>query len=256
MTQDCSTSLSTASENHGSDNRRFSNGIHIAEAETSSASGIEGVSVCESPLPLSSPTNSTTVAGGVTRPVTSPHAPLALPWGYIYLHNKRVELFKKQIDAYNLSHPDSAHPCFVHYSYRYKQKSDGRGVTKVRVPSVSGLVFLQGEPSDLQSFLKSNYPQYHLVNDCSTGRAASISHSMMQPFMEAATAHPDNITFLRDPFIKFAKDHTRLRILSGPFKGMEGYIIRIHRDRQLVMEFGGYAVAIRGVHNEDFEVAE
>ena len=30
--------------------------------------------------------------------------------------------------------------------------------------------------------------------------------------------------------------------------------MRIDRDRQLVMEFGGYAVAIRGMRNEDFEV--
>lgn len=249
MTQDCSTSLSTANEDYGPDNHRFSNGIHIAEADTSSAPGIEGVSVCESNRPLSSPSI-------LPHTFPAPNSTQASPWGYIYLHNKRVELFKKQIDAYNISNPGSAHQCFVHYSYRYKQKSDGRGVTKVRLPSVSGLVFLQGEPSDLQSFLKANYPQYHLVKDCSTGKAASIAHSVMQPFMEAASAHPENITFLRDPFVKFAKDHTRLRILSGPFKGLEGYIIRINRDRQLVMEFGGYAVAIRGVYNEDFEVAE
>ena len=62
------------------------------------------------------------------------------------------------------------------------------------------------------------------------------------------------ITFLRDPFVKFAQNHTKLRVLSGFFQGQEGYIVRIDRDRQLVFSFGGYAVAIRGVHNEDFEV--
>ena len=36
----------------------------------------------------------------------------------------------------------------------------------------------------------------------------------------------------------------------------EGYIVRIDRDRQLVFDFGGRAVAIRGVHKEDFEVVE
>ena len=56
--------------------------------------------------------------------------------------------------------------------------------------------------------------------------------------------------------VKFAKDHVKLRVLTGLFKGLEGYIVRIDRDRQLVMEFAGYAVAIRGVHNEDFEVVE
>lgn len=225
--------------------QRFPVGIHITEADAPSAPGMEGISVCDATSLPHSPHNT-----------GNGQAPHNAPWGYLYLHNKRVELFKQQVDAYNLAHPDSPHRCFVHYSYKYQPKNNGRGVAKTKLPSISGLVFLQGNPSDLQAFLRENHPQYHLVNDCSTGKSASIADSVMQPFIEAATLKPENITFLREPFIKFAQAHTKLRILSGPFRGLEGYIIRINRDRQLVMNFGGYAVAIRGVHNEDFEVAE
>ena len=56
-------------------------------------------------------------------------------------------------------------------------------------------------------------------------------------------------------FIKFAKDHVKLRVLTGIFKGREGYVVRVLRDRQLVMNFCGYAVAISNVHMEDFEIA-
>lgn len=45
-------------------------------------------------------------------------------------------------------------------------------------------------------------------------------------------------------------------LLTGPFKGQEGYVVRVNRDRQLVMDLGGYAVAISRVHREDFEVVE
>ena len=143
------------------------------------------------------------------------------------------------------------------YSWQFKNNNSWTlGVIKKQQPTISGLVFLQGEVKELQTFLQTNYPHYHLVNDCSTGQPASISHKMMQPFMQVVSAHPENVTFLRDPFIKFAKDHVKLRVLTGLFKGMEGYIVRVDRDRQLIMELGGYAVAIRGVHKEDFAVVE
>ena len=77
--------------------------------------------------------------------------------------------------------------------------------------------------------------------------------AVMQPFMNVMKTHPEQVTFLRDPFEKFAREHVKLRVLTGPFAGYEGYIVRIDRDRQLVFDFGGYAVAIRGVHKEDFE---
>lgn len=123
-------------------------------------------------------------------------------------------------------------------------------------PTVSGLVFLQGETRQLKSFLIHNFPQYYLVNDCSTGKPAIIADSLMRPFMKIMNENPERVTFLRDPFVKFAKDHVKLRVLTGLLKGQVGYVVRILRDRQLVMDFGGYAVAIGNVHREDFEIAE
>ena len=78
----------------------------------------------------------------------------------------------------------------------------------------------------------------------------------MQPFMQVMATEPNRVTFLRDPFVKFAKDHVKLRVLTGIMAGQVGYVVRILKNRQLVMDFGGYAVAISNVHNEDFEIAE
>lgn len=174
-------------------------------------------------------------------------------WGYVYLHNMIVKSFEEKVADYNALHSESRHACFIHRSYRYKVKRDGKGAKKELCPTISGLVFLQGRTKDLQVFLKENFPTVHLVNDCCTGKPASIEHRVMEPFMALMSVQPENVTFLREPFERFARDHVRLRVLSGLFKGHEGYIVRIDRDRQLVMEFAGYAVAIRGVHKEDFE---
>lgn len=177
-------------------------------------------------------------------------------WGYVYLHNMIVKSFEEKVADYNALHSESRHACFIHRSYRYKVKRDGKGAKKELCPTISGLVFLQGRTKDLQVFLKENFPTVHLVNDCCTGKPASIEHRVMEPFMALMSVQPENVTFLREPFERFARDHVRLRVLSGLFKGHEGYIVRIDRDRQLVMEFAGYAVAIRGVHKEDFEEVE
>ena len=78
----------------------------------------------------------------------------------------------------------------------------------------------------------------------------------MRTFIHIMKEEPERVTFLRDPFVKFAQDHVKLRILTGSLAGQEGYVVRILRNRQLVMNIGGYAVAINNVHNEDFEIAE
>ena len=220
MTQDCFDSLATADVN-----KRLPKGIHVTKTDDASDLGIERTHCREEEL----------------------------PWGYLYLHNMTVPVFERQMNAYNAAHPDAPHACFVHRSYSYKQKTERGGVKKELKPTVSGLVFLQGTTSDLQAFLRLYYPQYHLVKDHSRNAPASITNAVMQPFMTVLRNNPERVTFLRDPFEKFARDHVKLRVLTGIFAGYEGYIVRIDRDRQLVFDFGGHAVALRGIHKEDFE---
>lgn len=230
MTQDCSMSLSIAKEK-----KSLPNGIHITRAENDPAPGMDFVSKKQA-------------AERILKTSEKVHS-----WGYIYIRNMAVQAFEEKMEDYNACHEDARHACFVHRSYRYKARKDDKGAKKELRPTISGLVFLQGRTKDLQLFLKEHFPQYHLVNNCSTGKPAAIEDRVMKSFMALMSAAPENITFLREPFERFAKEHVRLRVLSGLFKGQEGYIVRIDRDRQLVMDFAGYAVAIRGLHKEDFE---
>ena len=180
------------------------------------------------------------------------------PWGYLMLQHMMAKKLEEQLKAYNSNPANTPQPFFIHKSYRYQYKNaDGTGgVKKTYAVSVSGLVFLQGTTSQLQTFLSANYPTFHLVNNCATGRPASIPDTIMQPFMNTVKERPENITFLHDKFAQFAKNHVKLRVLTGLFKGCEGYIVRIDRDRQLVFDFAGRAVAVRGVHKEQFMVVE
>ena len=75
----------------------------------------------------------------------------------------------------------------------------------------------------------------------------------MEPFMRVAETDSERLRFLLRPFVYYSKNRTMLRILTGEYAGLEGYVIRIARDRRLVIDVGGMAVAISGVHAERFE---
>lgn len=228
MTQVCSLPSSTADVNVKLDDKRLPKGIHIIGADDESVPKVEEVSHNEE---------------------------VEAPWDYLFLQHLAAEKFYKTLK--NEHFDDAFVPrCFIHRTTTYKRKPNGRGVMKEEKPSVSGLVFLQGETKELRTFLQNNFPQYHLVNNCMTGLPASIKDSVMRPFMRVIETEPERVTFLRDPFIKFAQDHIKLRVLTGILAGQEGYVVRILRDRQLVMDFGGNAVAISNVHNEDFLIVE
>ena len=233
MTQDCLDSPSTADVS-----KRLPKGIHVIGAEKLSDPSVEGMSRRKRTEKKEDPSTDPT------------------SWSYLFILHMAVKGLEKRLKDFNAD--ETKQPFFIHktFRYSYKDKEREQGVKKTLEQSVSGLVFLQGTVKSLQEFLKTHFPQYHLVNDRSLGRPASIKDSVMQPFMNVMKTHPEQVKFLRDDFEKFAKDHVKLRVLTGPFKGYEGYIVRIDRDRQLVFNFGGYAVAIRGVHKEDFEIVE
>ena len=228
MTQVCSLTSSTADVNETHSNKHLPKGIHVIRSDEKSARKVEEL----------------------------PHGEeKQLPWGYLFIQHFAAEKFEKTLETVELT-GNFKPRCFIHRTVSYRHKPNGRGVVKEERPTVSGLVFLQGETADLRTFLQDNFPRYHLVNNCMTGKPASIKDSVMQPFMQVMQTEPERVTFLRDPFVKFAKDHVRLRVLTGVMAGQEGYVVRILKNRQLVMDFGGYAVAINNVHNEDFEIAE
>lgn len=168
-------------------------------------------------------------------------------WCYLYVHHSKVGLFADRLNRDGVPH-------FIHKSVTYERKKQARGVRAVERPTVSGLIFLQGAPRMLQDYLNGNFPDRHLVNDCSTRRPAVIPDRVMQPFMRVLQVSPERVRILLRPFTYYAGRNVLLRITTGFLAGIEGYVIRIDRDRRLIMNVGGMSVAISGIHCEKFEV--
>lgn len=188
------------------------------------------------------------------------------PWSYLFIRKRDAEYFSlkaeteggfrtfihRTIIADESGKPTKGKP---NSSAQDREAGNGTTATEGR-PTISGLLFIQGKTKVIKKYLWERFPQYHLVNDCSTRKAAVIPDSVMQPFMRIANTDPSRIRFLVNPLTHYAEGNTLVEIMTGPLAGLQGYIIRIDRDRKLVIGVGDMTVAIGGVHKENFEKVE
>lgn len=189
-----------------------------------------------------------------------------VPWSYLFIRKRDAEYFSLKAET------EGGFRTFIHRtiitdasgksekgkpngSAQDREASNGTTATEGR-PTISGLIFIQGKTKVVKKYLWERFPQYHLVNDCSTRKAAVIPDSVMQPFMRIANTDPSRIRFLVNPLTHYAEGNTLVEIMTGPLAGLQGYIIRIDRDRKLVIGVGDMTVAIGGVHKENFEKVE
>lgn len=169
----------------------------------------------------------------------------ALPatWSYLFIHHKKTAVVREKLAK--------SFEVFIHTSIRY-----GRGANQSRkqeCPTISGLIFVRGEAGEIQNFLSLNFPGLYLVKDCSTGKTAVISDDAMRSFMQISQVAPTRIRFMPHSFGYYAEGNTLVRITSGALAGMEGYRLRIARDKCLVTSLGGMTVAISGIYKDSFE---
>lgn len=165
-------------------------------------------------------------------------------WCYLFVHHSKVDMVRKRLEKEHFH-------VFVHRSIVYRREN--RRILKEEQPTISGLVFIQGNANEIQKLLKKSFSNLHLVNDCSTGKIAVIPDSVMRPFMQVSEVAPTRIRFMPHTFDYYSEGNTLIRITSGILTGMEGYRIRIARDKCLVTSVGGMTVAIGGIHRESFE---
>ena len=245
MKQDCTVSQSTADETkrfQTSESNEFPEGTHVSEPDEMTGSAIKKCSQVNQETETEKENESI-----LEVPPSNNDKDNCTSWSYLFVHNQKVksieELLKKDRVTY-----------FVHKTIKYVPRHRNRGgMCEVETPSVSGLIFLQGNPKTLQDYLDKNIKPYKLCKNCSTGKVATIPCNQMEPFMRVAETEPERLRFLLRPFVYYSKNRTLLRIVTGEYAGLEGYVIRIARDRKLVMDVGGMAVALSGVHAERFE---
>lgn len=167
----------------------------------------------------------------------------AAAWCYLFVHRAKVEWVNEKLKE--------TFDTFIHKSIVYKQVRNH--VKKEERPTVSGLLFVRGEVSDIRHALFEIEPELYLMNDCSTHQVALIPDKVMQAFILVSQMDANRIRFMNHALDYYSVGHPLVRITSGVLAGFEGYIVRISRDKCLVTSMGNMTVAISGINKETVE---
>lgn len=168
------------------------------------------------------------------------------PWHYLFVHRAKVEVVCDKVEK--------EYPVFIHRKITYREERNH--VRKDKRATISGLVFVRGDSVGIQRLLNSYFYGMFLSRDCATSQVATIPDGTMQAFIKVMEIAPTRIRFMPHPLGYYSEDNVMVRLTSGPLAGMEGFRIRIARDRCLVTSVGGLTVAIGGIHGDSFENAD
>ena len=138
---------------------------------------------------------------------------------------------------------------------RKKTVKGGKTVT-VTAPAVSNLCFVRSTKAFIQEYFEGmgeNRPA-HFMWDKSTREPIVVSDKAMEDFMQVCRIMSDDTLYLKDITDKL-REGQKVRVIDGPFKGVEGTILRIKRSRRVVVELPGLlAVATNYIDPRSLEV--
>ena len=132
----------------------------------------------------------------------------------------------------------------MHYTERINK--EGTMMMEVQEASVNNIIFIQSKESILLLVRQIEW-LLSPMKDTLTNMPVTIPDAEMEHFIKIQQTRPNDVFLLKDPYSKFA-GKTKVRVKAGLFEGIEGRIVRIRRDRKLVISLGIMAVAISGIH--------
>lgn len=144
--------------------------------------------------------------------------------------------------------------CFVPMIWR-KRTTEGHEEKKL-VPAVSSLVFVCWTREELDAYIRS-FAERRPVNyywDRTADRPLTVPDKPMQDFITVASSMDEDLIYLTEISEKLREGQV-VRVKNGPFKGVEGKIVRIKKSRRVMVELpGSLAIASTFVSPADIEI--
>lgn len=137
---------------------------------------------------------------------------------------------------------------FIPMSYKMVEKDGQR--KRVRVPAIHNLVFVHACYALLRALHDdpATRPPFYFLCQRGTRNPIVIPDAQMRNFLLVAGTEDESLLYLSPDEIPFHKGR-RVRVLSGPFAGAVGTMVRLRKDRRVVVEVQGVmAVATTFIH--------
>ena len=127
---------------------------------------------------------------------------------------------------------------------------------KKLIPAINNLVFVYWTREKIDSYIRS-FADARPVNyywDRTTNAPLTIPDKDMENFIAVASTLDEDLVFLTEVSDKL-REGQNVKVKEGPFKGVEGKIVRIRKSRRILVELPGMlAVASTYVAPEELEI--
>jgi hypothetical protein len=120
------------------------------------------------------------------------------------------------------------------------------------IPSmITSLLFVQATAGYMTKFENEYHARMWIYRDPLTRKPSAIPDHEMEVFIFVCTAGQQGLSYLGEDKPEYHKGD-RVRVTEGQFKGAEGYIKRIKKDRRLVVSIRGVAAVATTYIPPDF----
>ena len=130
------------------------------------------------------------------------------------------------------------------------------GIQRKLVPAVSNLVFVHWTREALDAYIRS-FGDLRPVNyywDRTTNAPLTVPEKAMEDFIAVASTLDEDLIYLTEISDKLREGQS-VKVKDGPFKGVEGKIVRIRKSRRVLVELPGMlAVASTYVDPKELEI--
>ena len=137
-----------------------------------------------------------------------------------------------------------------------KDALDELGVEYFAQNLLPSYMFIRTDANNILKIRDRFFGKLYLYADRETKKPSVIPDKELETFRIVCSSCDTGLEFLGDNPEKYMKGD-KVHVLDGPFKGAEGYVIRIKKDRRLVVTISGLvAVATSFIPMELLEKVE